>query len=223
MKRVLKTFLLGILAGIAISFGGLVFLFCKSEGFPILGSFLFSVGLLIVCSFGLNLYTGKIGYVLVNKKRYLLDLLIMYIGNFVGAVGTGLLMKLCNCGGDKLKDTVEAVSNNKLFNIVEGGKPWYYLIIMGFFCGVLVFLAVDMFKKENIHPVIKVFILIGCVGAFVASGFEHCVADMFYFGFSGVLFSSNAGAAFLSLLFITIGNSIGSIAIHAILYLLKDN
>ena len=62
MHRFLKTFLLGIAAGASIGLGGLAFLACKAFAEPavighVVGSFMFSIGLLCVCSFGFFLFT----------------------------------------------------------------------------------------------------------------------------------------------------------------------
>ena len=67
MKRLLKIVLLGIAAGASIGLGGLAFLACKAQPEAgalghIAGSFMFSIGLLCVCSFGFVLFTGKVGY-----------------------------------------------------------------------------------------------------------------------------------------------------------------
>ena len=61
--------------------GGVVFLSCENK---VVGSFLFSLGLISVLVFGFNLYTGK-----VCNKDYLkkpLNLLIIWVGNFIGAM-----------------------------------------------------------------------------------------------------------------------------------------
>ena len=71
MKR-LSEFIKAILAGAAISIGGIVFLSCDVK---YVGAFLFSTGLVTVCMFGFNLYTGKIGYVLENDKVFFIDTL----------------------------------------------------------------------------------------------------------------------------------------------------
>jgi formate/nitrite transporter FocA (FNT family) len=60
--KYLKVFLLGIGAGIAIAFGGAAYTACTYYGSEIAGSVLFSCGLLLVCSFGMKLYTGQIGW-----------------------------------------------------------------------------------------------------------------------------------------------------------------
>ena len=73
MKRLLGVLFSGVLAGIMISIGGGVFLAIK--GTSLIGaSFLFSLGLFMIISLKLHLYTGKVGYIFENKKSFLLDL-----------------------------------------------------------------------------------------------------------------------------------------------------
>ena len=87
-----KTLLKGVLAGIAISFGG--FLCIRNT---ILGSFLFSFGLILICNFGFNLYTGKVCYLFDNKEKSLckriFDLLIILLGNALGTLIFSLILK----------------------------------------------------------------------------------------------------------------------------------
>ena len=59
----------------------------------IIGAFLFSIGLFMICANGFNLYTGKIGYVIDNKPKYLIELLLTIIGNLLGTVGCGYLLR----------------------------------------------------------------------------------------------------------------------------------
>lgn len=54
------------------------------------------------------------------------------------------------------------------------------LFILGIFCNLLIFVAVDGFK-ENPHEIGKYLSLFFGVSVFIICGFEHCVADMFYF------------------------------------------
>lgn len=64
-----------------IAIGGIVYVAVDNK---IIGSFWFSIGLLTICMYGLNLYTGKIGYILINKINYLFELLLSLLGNFAG-------------------------------------------------------------------------------------------------------------------------------------------
>ena len=81
MKKFWDDFVKGILAGIMIAIGGTVFLSLDNK---ILGATFFSIGLFMILTNGMNLYTGKIGYILQNDKKYLVEVLATLIGNFVG-------------------------------------------------------------------------------------------------------------------------------------------
>ncbi|MBR4812028.1 MAG: formate/nitrite transporter family protein [Bacilli bacterium] len=208
MHRFLKTFLLGIAAGASIGLGGLAFLACKSFAEPavighVAGSFMFSIGLLCVCSFGFFLFTGKIGYVFDNKPNYLLDLLFGYLGNIVGAVAVGYICYGANCVPYVVQGIVELRTN-------EGPLT---PLLLGFICGIFVYFAVDLFKKKP--GVIGTLGLIFAVAGFVVVGSEHCIANMIYFS------AANAwgGEAILNILLVTIGNSLGAIAMRQLVKL----
>lgn len=79
MKKNIKNFIKGIYAGIMIGIGGTIYLSMSSK---VLGAIFFSIGLMMICIFNMNLYTGKIGYIINNKKSYLLELLLSLLGNF---------------------------------------------------------------------------------------------------------------------------------------------
>lgn len=202
-----KTFLLGICAGLAIGLGGFLFVLMKSINQPYLGSLLFAIGLFLVCTFGFYLYTGKIGFILGsnNKKDYILNLLIGYIGNIIGAVGLGYLLfsivkdtNIINASITiaKSRESIFAGDNNNIFKE----------ILSGMCCGAFVYIAVFCYKKEwNIF--FRIFALVLSVFLFVASGFEHCVANMFYISMANA-WNVNT---ILNILIITISNSIGSL------------
>ena len=56
-----------------------------------------------------------------------------------------------------------------------------YTFIRGFFCGILMYLAVSIYKEKN-----SVLGILFCVPVFILCGFEHSIADMFYLGASGI-------------------------------------
>ena len=211
--KYLDNFLLGILAGIAIGLGGFLNLLLVSTGIEAcryLGGVVFSVGLFTVCFFGLHLYTGKIGYVMENDHTFALSLLIMYIGNVIGAVGFGYLMYLTGA----IRETAVNVALNKIVFDGEVGSSPLKILIYSFFCCIMVFLAVDVFKKTN-NWLVKILNLVVCVALFVITGMEHCVANMFYFAFSNI-YSTHFLHAFLALLIATAGNSLGAIATYLV-------
>ena len=76
MKKYLDFIIKGFYAGVLISMGGIAYLAIPDK---IIGAFIFSLGLLTVCLYSFNLYTGKVGYLLVNKPRYILELLFSLI------------------------------------------------------------------------------------------------------------------------------------------------
>lgn len=212
----LKNFYSGILAGLFIGLGSFAYCACVSlDGAlgKIIGSVLFSVGLLMVCFFGVNLYTGKIGFApeSLHEKgpRYLLDLLVILAGNFVGAAGSGALLNLAirGDGSNKILAVSASIAANRTL-LDAGAQSWYKALIMGIFCGMLVFLAVYIWKKAE-HPLLKATGLILCVTTFVVTGTEHCIANMFYYALAGAW---NWGDC-LDVLVVIVGNSIGAIVL----------
>ena len=210
--RYLKVLLLGFMAGVMIAFGGLTNVTLISRNLALAGNLLFVLGLLGICFFSFNLYTGKVGYVFNNKPAFLLDLLLMYIGNFIGSITIGYLIRVTSLY-TSLDETIMTIAINKT-NI--SGTNLLSLFILSLLCGILVFLSVELYKREIHHlfKVVGIFLFISC---FVICGFEHCIANMFYFALSNSYFVYPLGS-FLNLLIVTIGNSIGAILIYFIFY-----
>ena len=223
--KYLKLLVLSIAAGVCIGFGGMLNIMCIANKLNILGGILFSVGLFLICVFGFKLFTGQVGYLFAkeNKLSFLKELLIFYIGNVIGAVGFGSILRLTGIlENDVIENVATELAQHKLvrFNAADSfGQTFYSMLILAFFCGVLVFLAVDIFRRENIHPFVRTLGLIVCVGAFVISGFEHCVADMFYLGFSGDFFTAHALNALVSILLGSTGNILGAFATYFVVNL----
>lgn len=216
----IKTLLKGVLAGIAISFGG--FLCIRTNAMAsssILGSFLFSFGLILICNFNFNLYTGKVCYLFDNNEKSLikriLDLLIILGGNLIGTLFFANVLKLVmadNATNTKLMDTLINSVNSKI------NYEWYQMIGLSFFCGMLVYIAVEGFKKiDNMFG--KYVVLMLAIGGFIVSGFEHSIANMFYYFLSG----NYSIIAFWSLLLCVIGNSIGGLFIPLINKIINYN
>ena len=211
-KLFLDNFLLGIGSGLAIAMGGTFFLLLVSVGQKFFGAVSFCAGLLTICYLGLHLYTGKIGYVWENKRSFWLSLLFIYLGNVVGAVGGGYLIGLI----PSLKETVLPICQNKLISWSGApGQSVIHMLAMSFFCGNLVFLCVDIFRKNTNHFV-KVGGILVCITTFVMMGMEHCIANMFYFAV-GNMYAANPLNAILSILLATVGNSLGSILLYIVI------
>jgi len=198
-KKLFNVFLKGILAGFAVSFGGLLYLMTRyyTQNL-VLGAFLFSIGLILVCNFGYFLFTGKICYLFDELKKkekpnYILQLIVGYLGNVIGALIIGLLSKEFV----SLPNFVQTMVDSKV------NDSWYGLIVKGAFCGIFIYLAVEGFKKSK-SDIGKYAILILCIGIFIICGFEHSIADAFYFSLSNNIFETIP-----ALLLVTLGNTVG--------------
>ena len=89
---------------------------------------------------------------------------------------------------------------------------WYSLFILGIFCGLLMYIAVETVKRSHDHyNTLSTVLPIICVSTFIIAGFEHCIADMFYFAVAGLTFES-----LRVLFFVTIGNILGSFIVPAV-------
>ena len=211
-KKHLNTLILSSAAGFCIGIGGIVFLMQESK---FAGAFLFAVGLLTILIFRLNLFTGMVGYLtenlLAKKWGYLLTLVFVWIGNFAGTAAAAGLVGLTRLKmGIKIK--CDALVSVKL------ADDWYSLLILGIFCGILMFIAVDTYKKKigekDFLCCIAVFM---GVMVFILAGFEHSIADMFYFCLSGKVIDA-LGALGL----ITLGNAIGGNLIPVVQKLTRE-
>ena len=197
MKKYLDFLIKGIYAGILISIGGIAYLAIENK---VAGSFIFSFGLLTVCMYSFNLFTGKVGYLLINKINYLLELLISLIGNFLGTFIVGNLIRLTRFSNyiEIAKNIVDVKLNDSILSI----------FILAIFCGMIMYIAVNNYKKgkDVIGKYITIFM---GVMAFILCGFEHCVANMFYFSIAGIF----SFKVLYYLLVMVLGNSLGSIII----------
>ncbi|MBO8463898.1 MAG: formate/nitrite transporter family protein [Firmicutes bacterium] len=193
----LSSFFYSILAGVSISIGGTVFLSLDNK---IVGSIFFSLGLFAVCTFGFNLFTGKVGYIFEQKPSYLLFLLQVWVGNLIGSLIVGYSLRLTRISG--ISEKAKALCDVKL-----GDSP-LSIFILAIFCNILMFIAVDGFKT-NQHEIGKYIGVFMCVIVFILCGFEHCVANMFYFSIAGVW----NGHTILYLLIMTLGNACGGVLI----------
>ena len=198
MKKNIKNFIKGIYAGIMIGIGGTIYLSMSSK---VLGAIFFSIGLMMICIFNMNLYTGKIGYIINNKKSYLLELLLSLLGNFIGTYLVAFLIR--NTRYAYLSETARKISMIKINDSIIS------ILILAMFCGILMFLAVDNYKK-NKSDFAKYLGIFMCVIVFILSGFEHCIANMFYFSLAS-LWSTKS---LWYILIMIIGNSIGAILIN---------
>ena len=209
LKNCLLNFTKGILAGLAIGLGGFLFIlmshFVNGELGKVLGSILFSVGLFLVCTFRLSLYTGKIGLVFEEKqtKEFYASLPIMLVGNAIGAFGLGYICYFIFRNTD-IMNTVNAACLAR--TTLNSFNDYLSCIVKSILCGFCVYMAVYCFNKDRLRP-LGISLLVFFVFLFVYCGFQHCIANMFYFGFGNHI----NGYTFINLALVIIFNSIGPI------------
>ncbi len=178
---------MSVLAGMMIALGAIVYL--KVGG--VAGALLFSVGLMTVLAFEMKLFTGKVG-LLANRQIKLTELVEIFVGNMVGVCIVVLLVSVTPLA-IPISEAAAAIVAVRITN------SFITNLIYGLFCGILMYIAVMGYKQTG-----NWLFSIVPVAVFILSGFNHCVADMFYIAFGG-----GGRASLLSLLATTIGNSVG--------------
>lgn len=193
-----------ILSGIVIGIGGIVYLNIENK---LLGSFLFSLGLFTILRYGFFLYTGKVGYIPERKPVYLREVGLTLLGNILGTALTAFLIRLTKTGITVHANALTVMTNK------TGDSPISQLLL-GFFCGVLMFIAVDngnRCKAEN-RDMSFIFGTVLPVMVFILCGFNHSIADCFYF-FAGLENPGQVGNGLLYLLLVILGNALGGMSI----------
>ncbi|MBR2509388.1 MAG: formate/nitrite transporter family protein [Lentisphaeria bacterium] len=165
----------GILAGVFISMAAVAYLVSANA---VVGSVLFAFGLLTIVNYNFQLFTGVVGYISTQEKAkdyltYSLFVLGVWFWNLAGSLIVGLLVS--NTRTYKvIYPKLEALMQTKC------NDSFSSLLILGIFCGILMFIAVNTYKRTEAPPVAKVVLLFACVVVFILSGYEHCVANMGY-------------------------------------------
>ena len=154
-------------------------------GAPI-GPFLFAFGLLGVCALGLNLFTGKCGFLVENGIK-IWDLIIILAINLVCGYIFGVLFGLMDT------EIVEAAAAKM------AGWSWSWeFFLKSTACGAIMYLAVELYRRNT-----KLGILLG-VPLFIFCGFQHSIANVITMGVA-VEFS-------WTILLCAAGNFVGAIA-----------
>ena len=206
----------------------------------LLAGLVFCLGLILVVVGGAELFTGNNLIVMawanrkVTSKALLSNWVIVYIGNFVGSIGTAALIFLSKqymFGSGSMGLTALNIAKAKVeLDFVQA-------IVLGVLCNALVCLAVWMTYSAR-STIDKIFAIIFPISAFVAAGFEHSIANMYFIPI-GLMIKDFAGddfwaligktpadysmvtwSAFLwkNLLPVTIGNIIGGAVLVAAVY-----
>lgn len=176
----------GVLAGLMISIGGYVYLGCENR---VVGAVFFTVGLITITLFGFDLYTGKIGYWLGQSRQERWQTLLSLPCNAVGCLIAGLARRPAGA--------VLALCEARL------AKAPLILLVDGIFCGILIFICVEIYKTRG--TVLGILI---CIPTFILCGFEHSIADVFYFCNARIF----SWQAVLVVLLVALGNALGHLS-----------
>ena len=238
-----RQFFLAILAGAFIALGAIfaTTVATGGEGLPygvnkLLVGLVFSLGLILVIVGGAELFTGNNLIIMAwaSGKIRMWDVIrnwiIVYVGNFVGAFGTAVLMffsKQYLFAGGGMGETMLKIAIGK----VE--LEFLQAVVLGIMCNVLVCLAVWLTFSAR-STIDRIMAIIFPITAFVAAGFEHSIANMYFIptgllikdyapGFAaatGLDLSMLTWQSFLinNLVPVTIGNLIGGVVLVGVMY-----
>ncbi|MFZ2446635.1 MAG: formate/nitrite transporter family protein [Syntrophobacteraceae bacterium] len=186
-----RMFALAILAGAFIAMGAnyatTVWSGLAAAGVPyglqrLAGGLVFATGLIMVVIGGSELFTGNclIPMAWVGKKvttgAMLRNWVIVYIGNFVGSVLTAYMVFL----GGQHKFGGGSVGLAALnIGVAKTSLDFIPCVALAIFCNALVCMAVWMCMSSRSNAD-KVLVILPPISAFVACGFEHCVANMYF-------------------------------------------
>jgi formate transporter len=245
-RDTLPLFALAVLAGAFIAFGALfaTVALTESGAMPygaarVLAGLVFALGLILIVVGGAELFTGDVLMVMAwaSKRLKLAAMLrawaIIYAGNLVGAVGTAVLVFLSGHHGfaqGAIGATALSIATDKT------ALPFGQALVLGVLANVLVCMAVwAALGARSVTD--KVLVITPPIAAFVAAGFEHSIANMYFISY-GWLIRHGADAGFWGLIGrtpaefatitlggflanlapVTIGNFIGGAVLVGIVY-----
>lgn len=180
---------MSIFAGLMIGLGETANLIATG----LTGAILFSVGLYAILMFKGHLVTGKFSTIGNNGYKWY-NYIFCWFNNLIGTTFAALIC-LMSSKYDAIYDGATRVF------AIRTNNSFFENIALGILCGICVFIAVAGYAR-NSHPITVIL----PVTIFVFCGFNHCVADMFYFTVSGKLLTADA---WIVLAATTIGNFLG--------------
>jgi formate/nitrite transporter len=213
--------LLGLLAGLYISVGSHLFLVAMQAGMGrLVGGAAFSVGLVLVVVAGAELFTGNIIMVVgtltrqFSVNRMMRNWLVVYLGNLSGAL---LFVALIQASGLLFRDGSITPLGQVAGEIAVAKLQLSFVeaFVRGILCNMLVVLAIIMtiLAKDIIS---KIACCMLPIMAFVASGFEHSIANMYLIP-AGMLAQGSSWSglweSFRNIGPVTLGNIVGGLAI----------
>jgi|LFRM01.2.fsa_nt_gb formate/nitrite transporter FocA (FNT family) len=189
----LKHFVKSFLGGFVIAIGAVA---CLSVENKALGAFLFTLGVFSVSSFGFCLFTGKVCFIPNKQSSFIKDIILTYLGNFIGTVSLGLVLPFTKLS--ILVPKAQEIAALKLSDTL------FSAFVMSVLCGMMICISVLGFKtiKDGTGKYIALFLPIM---VYILAGFENSIANLFYYTFAGAWGSP----ALIHSAVVALGNLIG--------------
>ncbi|MTJ83006.1 MAG: formate/nitrite transporter family protein [Telmatospirillum sp.] len=226
---IIPSFLLAVIAGGAIGLGGMYFCIVLADSSlsfavqRVLGGTVFALGLSLVLIGGAELFTGSTMNVMsmasghVSVGQVLRNWVLVWCGNFIGAIGLVFLVFMSHHMEMNNGAVGAAVLKLAIGKITPDATTIFF---KGILCNLMVCLAVWLAYAGR-SVVDKISAMILPIGLFVAAGFEHCVANMYFLPLAWLLTATGHVPAGLdvsaitipgilhNLVFATLGNIVG--------------
>jgi formate/nitrite transporter len=228
----LSQLILSLLGGAFIGMGALFYVLIHSDaslGFAarqVFAALSFCLGMLLVVVAGAELFTGNNLIVmaraqgLIGSGDVLRNWTIVFAGNLMGTVGLALLVVLSGHPGMN-----DGAIGRDYLHIAEAkaALPFFAALWRGVLCNALVCLAIWM-SYAGRSVIDKAVAIIFPIAAFVAAGFEHCIANLYYFAMA-LLLDPHLSMPLLAgmgrnLAAVVIGNVIGGSVLVGLVYYL---
>lgn len=230
---ILSLFTLATLAGAFIAFGAMFFTLVMADlgldsgsglGFGLtrtIGGVAFSLGLVLVVVAGAELFTGNNLIVMawadrrITGRQLLRNWIVVFAGNFFGAACTAVIVDwsgVMAMNGGAMAAAAVSIAEAK------AALPTVELIFRGILCNALVCLAVWLsYAAHDVSS--KIAAIVFPITAFVALGFEHVIANMYFLPI-GMLAGAAVSLADLArnMLWVTLGNLIGGSVLVGLVY-----
>ncbi|HJF45555.1 formate/nitrite transporter family protein [Thermophilibacter provencensis] len=219
---------LAVMSGAFISLGATFMLVVKSDATlpfaatQLLGGFAFTLGLFLVLAAGAELFTGNCLMVMgplsgrFSWGKLLSSWLVVLAGNLAGALLASAAMLaagVASANGGALGEAAIAVAEGKV------ALGWGTAFVRGVLCNMLVCLAVWVGHSAS-SVTDKFFSALLPVMGFMAAGFEHCVANMFFLPYAMMLQATGVASGSVDLAGVlhnlsaaTLGNLVGGVVL----------
>lgn len=195
---------MSVCSGLTIGIGGSAFLLASrlyGVWGKLVGATLFSLGILAIVMFDMKLFTGLISYIPESGVKNLWKLPVCFLGNMLGVFFAAFLLKYTSIASEIIPEA-QKITQSKLNSELWGLKAFCSSI----FCGFLITLSIGSAKyspRKGLSVTVGVMLPII---VFAFCGFDHSVANTFYFFFQG--FSWKAVGYILLCIF---GNIVGGV------------